>query len=118
MGADLLLHLNLLLPALLGILLRPQSTQVLGLLRRIVALTSLLLALALIVIEALSVPGMELLARYFIRQVVQASIFAMRKAPADEAAVWVAGVDVLLRKALDILVLRHGNYLSALAVVG
>lgn len=70
-GANLLLHLNLLLPTLLGILLRPQSTQVLGLLGRIVALTSFLLSLAFIVIEALSVPRMGLLARFFICQVVQ-----------------------------------------------
>lgn len=70
-GANLLLHLNLLLPTLLGILLRPQSTQVLGLLGRIVTLTSFLLSLAFIVIKALSVPRMESLARFFICQVVQ-----------------------------------------------
>lgn len=54
--ADLLLHLNLLLPALLGVQLGPQTTEVLRLLGCIVSFTGNLLALALIVIEALSVP--------------------------------------------------------------
>jgi hypothetical protein len=54
--ADLLLHLNLLLPALLGVQLGPQTTEVLRLLGCIVSFTGDLLALALIVIEALSVP--------------------------------------------------------------
>ena len=117
MSANLLLHLNLLLPALLGVLLRPQSTQILGLLGRIVTLTSLLLALTLIVIEALSVPRMELLARCFIRQVVQPRYLRCAKRPTG-VATWAVGIDVLLRKALDILVLRHGDYLSVLAVEG
>ena len=54
--ADLLLHLDLLLPALLGVQLGPQTTEVLRFLRGIVSFTGNLLALALIVIEALSVP--------------------------------------------------------------
>jgi hypothetical protein len=54
--ADLLLHLNLLLATLLGIQLGPQTTEVLRLLRGIVAFTGNLLPLTLVMIEPLSVP--------------------------------------------------------------
>lgn len=53
-GANLLLHLDLFLPALLRILLGPQSAQVLGLLTGLVALTSNAFANALVVVQPLS----------------------------------------------------------------
>jgi hypothetical protein len=56
-GADRLLHLDLLLATLLGVQLGPQTAVVLRLLGAIVALTRYALALALIVVEALTVPG-------------------------------------------------------------
>lgn len=55
LGLDALLHLNLLLVAILLVQLGPQTTQVLGIVGRLVSLTSLTLAHALIVIEALAV---------------------------------------------------------------
>lgn len=55
LGLDALLHLNLLLVAILLVQLGPQTTQVLGIVGRLVSLTSLALAQALIVIEALAV---------------------------------------------------------------
>jgi len=57
--ADLLLHLDLLLATLLSVQLRPQTAEVLRLLRGIVPFTGNLLPLALIMIEALSVPGVN-----------------------------------------------------------
>lgn len=54
LGLDTLLHLNLLLVAVLLVQLGPQTTQVLGIVRRLVSLTSLALACALLVIEALA----------------------------------------------------------------
>jgi len=57
--ADLLLHLNLLLATLLSVQLSPQATEVLRLLRGIVSLTGNLLPLTLVMIEALSVPGVK-----------------------------------------------------------
>ena len=56
-GADGLLHLDLLLAAFLGVELCAQTAVVLCLLRSIVALTRYPLALALVVIQALAVPG-------------------------------------------------------------
>jgi hypothetical protein len=55
-GADRLLHLDLLLATLLGVQLRAQTAVVLRLLGAIVALTRNALARALIVIEALAMP--------------------------------------------------------------
>lgn len=52
---DAFLHLNLLLVALLLVQLGPQTTQVLGIVRRLVGLTRLALAGSLIVIEPLAV---------------------------------------------------------------
>jgi hypothetical protein len=54
---DCLLHLDLLLAALLGVQLRPQTAVVLRLLAAIVAFTRELLALALVVVQTLAVPG-------------------------------------------------------------
>jgi hypothetical protein len=56
-GADRLLHLDLLLAALLGVEFGAQAAVVLRLLGAIVAFTGNALALALIVVEALTVPG-------------------------------------------------------------
>lgn len=56
-GADRLLHLDLLLATLLRVQLRPQAAVVLRLLAAIVALTRELLALALVVVQTLAVPG-------------------------------------------------------------
>jgi hypothetical protein len=56
-GADRLLHLDLLLAALLGVQLGAQAAVVLRLLAAIVALTRELLALALVVVQTLAVPG-------------------------------------------------------------
>jgi hypothetical protein len=55
-GADRLLHLNLLLATLLGVQLRAQTAVVLRLLGAIVAFTRNALARTLIVIEALAMP--------------------------------------------------------------
>jgi hypothetical protein len=55
LGLDALLHLNLLLVALLLVQLGPQTTQVLRIVGLLVSLTGLTLALALIVVEALTV---------------------------------------------------------------
>jgi len=57
--ADLLLHLDLLLAALLSVQLGPQTPEVLRLLRGIVPFTGNLLPLALVMVEALSVPGLK-----------------------------------------------------------
>lgn len=56
-GADCLLHLDLLLAALLGVQLGAQAAVVLRLLAAIVALSRDPLALALVVVEALAVPA-------------------------------------------------------------
>jgi hypothetical protein len=56
-GPDCLLHLDLLFATLLGVELGAQAAVVLGLLGAIVAFTSDALALALVVVEALAVPG-------------------------------------------------------------
>jgi len=54
LGLDALLHLNLLLVAILLVQLGPQTTQVLGIVGLLVSFTSLALAHALIVVEALT----------------------------------------------------------------
>lgn len=76
--------------------LRAQTAVVLRLLGAIVAFTRYALTFALIVIEALAVPIVEALGR---------------NSPLTKAGnrtVAAGGVDILLRPALDIFVLRHG----------